>query len=215
MSNEQDLTRIHTSHSEVDAQMIKGFLEGEGIQTYIQGLNHRSMLGFAGPYIELHILVRKLDEERARELVEHFLNQEQEIIFEEHEEHVGAQDLAPAEDRRGEPMCSPASSKTESIEQKNWKKALMYSFFFPGIGNCYAGRKEIGGWFLTFGAIAYLFLIFGQGYFDLWLRNTNIYLLAFSSIGILIIIDAITAVGYLRNKVGAGFKPAPTDPQNS
>jgi hypothetical protein len=51
------LVAIRSCVSSDEAQVVRSFLEAEGIQVYLQGENHRALLGMMGPYIELRIMV--------------------------------------------------------------------------------------------------------------------------------------------------------------
>ena len=64
-----NLIKIYTAADTFEADMIKGVLESEGIHTYVQGYNHRSLYGIAGSFIELNILVPEKDADDALEII--------------------------------------------------------------------------------------------------------------------------------------------------
>jgi len=71
------LIEVYTAHGEMQAQMIRSILEGDGIDSMLQGETIRlthciTVDGLA----EVKILVREEDEERAREVIEVFLKDE-------------------------------------------------------------------------------------------------------------------------------------------
>lgn len=72
------LVEVHTAHGEVEAQLIQSMLEGDGIQSMFQGeavrLTHAiTVNGLA----EVKILVREDDADRAREVIEAYLNRDE------------------------------------------------------------------------------------------------------------------------------------------
>ncbi len=70
--DERDLVTIATCGESTEASLIKGFLESEGVFCYVQGEEHRQMLGVLGAYVEPKVMVKRGDVERAVELVELF-----------------------------------------------------------------------------------------------------------------------------------------------
>jgi hypothetical protein len=52
-----------------EAEIACGLLRSEGIACYLQGAEHRSLLGFLGPYIQPRLMVRKESYARALELL--------------------------------------------------------------------------------------------------------------------------------------------------
>lgn len=64
-----DMVVIHTAHDNAEADIIKSILEEEGILVFVQGYNHRSMLGMVGTYIDINIMVPERDAERARKYI--------------------------------------------------------------------------------------------------------------------------------------------------
>ena len=71
------LVEVYTAHGEMQAQMIRSILDGDGIDSMMQGeavrLTHSITVdGLA----EVKILVREEDEKRAREVIETFLKDE-------------------------------------------------------------------------------------------------------------------------------------------
>ena len=60
------------------ASLIRAYLEHHEIHVYVQGENHRSMLGMVGAYIALRIMVPGTQLDEARELLEEYENAEPE-----------------------------------------------------------------------------------------------------------------------------------------
>jgi hypothetical protein len=67
-----DLVPLTRCGNNIEASSLRSLLESNGIFCYVQGEQHRSMLGMLGAYIELQLMVRRADLEQARELVESF-----------------------------------------------------------------------------------------------------------------------------------------------
>jgi len=61
-----DLVKLATCSNNIEASSIQALLEASGIESYIQGENHRAMLGMMGAYIELRVMVAADDLEEAR-----------------------------------------------------------------------------------------------------------------------------------------------------
>jgi hypothetical protein len=64
-----DLVLLKTCGDNAEASLTRGLLEANGIECVVQGEQHRSMLGTLGSYIDLRVLVRAADADRARELL--------------------------------------------------------------------------------------------------------------------------------------------------
>lgn len=123
-----DMVVIHTAHDNAEADIVKGMLAEEGIPVFVQGYNHRSLLGMVGTYVDINIMVFTHDVERAKQCI--------------------AQTVAvtPAEDSF--PMQNESTPKDE--RPKRWMFAIMLPFLLPGLGSYYVGRGDVGGWLLTF-----------------------------------------------------------------
>ncbi|HLL52570.1 MAG TPA: DUF2007 domain-containing protein [Myxococcaceae bacterium] len=65
-----DLVLLKTCGDNAEASLTRSLLEAAGIQCVVQGEQHRSMLGTIGGYIDLRVLVRAADLDRARELLD-------------------------------------------------------------------------------------------------------------------------------------------------
>jgi hypothetical protein len=69
-----ELIEVYTAHGEMDAQIIRSVLEGDGIDSMLSGEALRLTHGLTVDGLaEVKILVRKEDEERAREVISVFL----------------------------------------------------------------------------------------------------------------------------------------------
>jgi hypothetical protein len=64
------LTLLLTCGDSFEASMVRSALEAHDIYSYVQGENHRALLGGMGAFIELRVLVRRADLDDARELLE-------------------------------------------------------------------------------------------------------------------------------------------------
>ena len=64
-----DLTLLRKCGDNAEAAIVRGMLEANGIECVVQGEQHRSMLGVVGGYIELNVLVSRLDFEKANALL--------------------------------------------------------------------------------------------------------------------------------------------------
>lgn len=60
---------LTTCENNAEASILRSKLEFEGIDCFVQGEHHRSLLGFLGPYIELRVLVPRADFHRAQEVL--------------------------------------------------------------------------------------------------------------------------------------------------
>lgn len=74
MANRTDaeLVRVASSGNNEEASILRSYLEHHGIHVYVQGENHRSMLGMVGAFIDLNIMVPRHDAENACRLLEEF-----------------------------------------------------------------------------------------------------------------------------------------------
>lgn len=64
-----DWITVKTLHSVVEVELVRSLLQSEGIECFVQGETHRSMLGMVGTYIEPRLMVRGADRERALEIL--------------------------------------------------------------------------------------------------------------------------------------------------
>jgi hypothetical protein len=115
-----NMVRIHTAHSQPEADIIKSALEDSEIPTYIQGYNHRALLGLMGPYIELHILVPAVAEAEAREILA---------------------DTYPDIDHE---TVTHVPTRHDALRPRSKMVAALLCVIFPGLGSCYAGNRRLG-----------------------------------------------------------------------
>jgi hypothetical protein len=66
------LVQLVSVGSDAEAVLRRSYLEAHGIYCYIQGENHRSMLGVLGPHIELNLMVPEADLDQARLLLQEY-----------------------------------------------------------------------------------------------------------------------------------------------
>ena len=70
-----ELVEVFKAQGEMEAQMIRSVLEGDGIESMLSGESVRLTHGFTVDGLaEVRILVRKEDETRAREVIAVFLD---------------------------------------------------------------------------------------------------------------------------------------------
>lgn len=69
----QDLIKVYTANDNMEADLLKGILEQDNIYCFIQGYQHRSMLGPLGGYLDLDIMVPTDKAEEARNLINAYL----------------------------------------------------------------------------------------------------------------------------------------------
>lgn len=164
----------HTAHDNAEADIIKSVLEQEGIPVFLQGYNHRSMLGVVGGYIDINIMVSERDAQRA-------------------EQYISEGDVAlPSEiesDVRNDEAIKEEKQKEK--QPKRWVFAIVLPFLVPGLGSYYVGRGDVGGWLLTFLGISLVvfFLI----------QNGSLIIGALISIPMLMLIDLVISIYTLSN----------------
>lgn len=66
---DHDFQLLTTCGDESEAALVRGLLEANGIPCIVQGEQHRSMLGVAGSFIELRVMVPANELERAHALL--------------------------------------------------------------------------------------------------------------------------------------------------
>jgi hypothetical protein len=59
---------VYTAGNNVQAQIVKNFLESEGIPAFVEDENQAMLKGV--PAVEVRVFVRASDAERARQLIE-------------------------------------------------------------------------------------------------------------------------------------------------
>gem|GEM_PF-5808982 len=62
-----------------EAAILRGYLEHHGIYVYVQGEEHRSMLGMLGAYVELRLMVPAASVEDAKEVLELFYSEQEDV----------------------------------------------------------------------------------------------------------------------------------------
>jgi hypothetical protein len=65
-----ELVLLTECGSTMEAAVVRGALEANDIFCYVQGENHRSLLGMLGAYIVVRVLVRRADLAAASELLQ-------------------------------------------------------------------------------------------------------------------------------------------------
>ncbi len=134
---------IYKASSTYEADIIKSVLEDNEIECFIQGYNHRSMLGFVGAYIQLDVMVDEADEKQARHLIDS-------IEFEE--------SPLPEETAIEQEVQEECKQDSSSQLRNKFMRAIFFAFVFPGMGCLSFGLKDAGSWIVT-GTGVCLFLI--------------------------------------------------------
>ena len=116
--DERDLVTIASCGDSTEASLIRGFLESEGVYCYIQGEEHRQLLGVLGSYVVPQVMVKREDAEQATELVDVFRNSVSDEDLEQQagiDEELEFDDAAVEEDG---PYRSPARLKSDQRPRK-------------------------------------------------------------------------------------------------
>jgi hypothetical protein len=130
----------------MEASILRASLEARGIYCFVQGENHRAMLGFVAPYIALRLMVKLEDLEVARELlVEQRRDAAEALAAEAGEEEEDADD-ADADAGDDDPHG------TRAAEAARRRRVGRMAAIFPSFG---AGHHSAGahGRGFVFGAL--------------------------------------------------------------
>jgi hypothetical protein len=141
--------------SNVEASILRASLEARGIYCFVQGENHRSMLGtIAGNYVALNLMVRREDLEVARELlVEQRRDAEASLAAETGFSDEDEDEGAAAEDPR---------SSTADLQRKRRLKVARLAAVIPGFGcGHHSAGAHLRGFLLGATEILGLVLAFG------------------------------------------------------
>ncbi len=125
------LVLLKICRDQVDAMSVRGLLEAEGIEVFVQGENHRAMEGaLLGAIIELRAMVRFKDLDEARELIEEL----------DYAEHLPAEPVEPDPDDKS--LQQFQSRHVAPIDTtRDSRKAALWALLIPfGAGHYYAGR---------------------------------------------------------------------------
>jgi len=150
MNATDDLVHLVSAGSNAEASVLRSFLENHDIQVYVQGENHRSLLGMAGAYIELNIMVPESQAEAARDLYREF----EAAAVEEEEE----------EDDEADPNW-----RSEGDRKQARKKAMFAALVFPFGGAHFSIGAPLRG--LLLGATGIAGIVHGlqaPAFFGLW-----------------------------------------------
>lgn len=142
--DERDLVTIASCGDSTEASLIRGFLESEGVYCYIQGEEHRQLLGVLGSYVVPQVMVKREDAEQATELVDVFRNSVSDEDLEQQagiDEELEFDDAAVEEDG---PYRSPARLKSEDNSRKPAFSLAMGMILGLGQGHRVAGAKIRG-----------------------------------------------------------------------
>lgn len=123
--------------SNEEASILRSYLEHHDIYVYVQGENHRSMLGMVGAYIDLNIMVPRESAGEAERLLEEF-------HAAAHETEDGAEHRGPYRDE-GEEDDDEDSGVDEVEIRRKVRGARMVALFLPfGTGHLAAGATLSG-----------------------------------------------------------------------
>ncbi len=139
-----------------EAAILRGYLEHHGIYVYVQGEQHRSMLGMVGAYIELRLMVPEDKLAEAQELLELFHAEQDEPV-------PGAEFRGAYRDEGEDPDDQYDDDVIDKVRLKNTvRRARLFGFVFPG-GAHYAARAPVRGMLTTIMAFGSVFLAATQG----------------------------------------------------
>ncbi|MCK5541648.1 MAG: DUF2007 domain-containing protein [Desulfobacterales bacterium] len=127
-----NLKKIYTPNDNFEADLIRDALEQEDIYCFIQGYNHRSMLGVLGSYVGLGIMVPEEQAHKAKQIVEELLET--------------VQALPPEVDDEDTKESFEPSKK---FRPNSIRVAVILAFVIPGTGTCYAGNSNLGSWIVV------------------------------------------------------------------
>lgn len=128
----ENLKRIYIPNDNMEADLVKDVLEQNEIYCFIQGYEHRSMLGMLGSYVDLGIMVPENQAEEASEIVSDFLKTIQ-VLPPEFEDEEEKEAYVPP----------------KKLRPKSKRVVVFLSFVVPGTGSCYAGSSDLGSWIIV------------------------------------------------------------------
>lgn len=163
MSNDEQsdekLVTVAVCSSSIEGPLLKGYLESHDVYCYIQGDEHRQMLGLVGSYVEPRVMVLSGDAERAAALIDEFrLAVAQPDPDGEDDEEIDEKGLRFAETREGSPYRHPATLESPQLDRKPLRALAAGLLLGAGSGQRYAGKLrasmpfaiiEITGWVLV------------------------------------------------------------------
>ncbi len=126
------LVLLKICRDQVEAMSVRGLLEAEGIEVFVQGENHRAMEGaLLGAIIELRAMVRFKDLEDARELIEEL----------DYAEHLPPEEVEPdPEDKSLQQFQAREIAPIDTTRDP--RKAALFALVIAfGGGHYYAGRR--------------------------------------------------------------------------
>ena len=127
-----NLKRIYIPNDNMEADLIQQALEHNGIYCFIQGYEHRSMLGILGSYVDLGIMVPEDQEKEASQIVADLLKS-MKLLPPEFEDEEEKEEYVPH----------------KQLRPKSKRVAVILSFVVPGTGSCYAGNGNLGSWIVV------------------------------------------------------------------
>jgi hypothetical protein len=143
-SSDYDMVRVASAHDNAEASIYRSYLEQYGIQVYVQGEHHRSMLGMVGTYIGLNILVPRHQEDEARELLE---------LFEAADDQDGAEFRGPFRDEFEDE--EEGDDWRASLDyQRDVKRVRLAALLFPLGGGHFAAGAYLSALVLAAASIA-------------------------------------------------------------
>lgn len=138
----KNLKRIYIPNDNMEANLIKDALEQNGIYCFIQGYEHRSMLGILGSYVDLGIMVPENQVNEASDIVEKLLK---------------SMKILPPEFENSEEKEAYVPHK--QVRPKSKRVAVILGFVVPGTGSCYVGSSDVGSWIVVTYVVCLIILL--------------------------------------------------------
>lgn len=140
-----------------EAAILRGYLEHHGIYVYVQGEEHRSMLGMLGAYVELRLMVPGASVDDAKQVLELFYSEQEDASGPEfrgafRDEHHDEEE----EDKYDEDVVDKTRLKHAV------RRARLAGLMFPLGGAHFAAKAPIRGLMLAALSIAGV-VLFVQG----------------------------------------------------
>lgn len=143
MASEDDLVLLLNVGDNGEASVLRSYLEHHGIQVYVKGENHRSLLGMVGTYIDLGVMVPQSQLEDAKELY---------TAYQEGHEDVDAPEMRGVHrdqfpDEEDEKDDDDWKGEAELARSK--QRAVLAAFIFPFGGAHYSVGAYASGLLLS------------------------------------------------------------------
>ncbi len=176
----ENLKKIYIANDNMEANLIKDVLGQNEIFCFIQGYEHRSMLGMLGSYVELGIMVPEGNSAEATKIIEETLNSVQ----------VLPPDFTDEDEDQEDFILSP-----KKLRPKSRRVAIFLPFALPGAGSCYAGNSDLGSWIMVsyFVCIATLYLAIGVNTPSMWLPFITLFIVLLGTLDIIVALKTLNS----------------------